>query len=168
MKNLLVTNYIFLTGVLERPAVPPNVEEVSYKLFVTGGSGVGKTATISRLAGNKSPSTYTETQGIMKTNVYWPVKIWDKIIMFKLHFWEAGENSSRKYSHITSACESKADGIVFMFSYMDKSSFSDLQQMMSKMLHGSEGPTGIVIGTRFVLFKKSLFPFYCFVNFEFC
>ena len=135
-------------GVLERPAVPPNVEEVSYKLFVTGNSGIGKTATISRLAGTKCPTAYTETQGIQKTNVYWPVKIWDKVIMFKLQFWEAGENSCRKYSHIKSACESKADGIVFVFSFMDKSSFADLPQSIGKFLHGNDGPTGIIIGSR--------------------
>lgn len=87
--------------------MPLNVEDVSYKLFLCGGSGVGKTATVARLAGTKYPTTYAETLGIQKTNVYWPVKIWEKIIMFKLQFWDAGDSSTRKYSHVQSACEAK-------------------------------------------------------------
>lgn len=97
----------FFPGILERPAVPSNVEDVSYKLFVSGSPAIGKTATIARLAGTKCPTTYAETLGIQKTNIYWPVKIWEKIIMFKLQFWDAGDNSTRKYSHILSACEAK-------------------------------------------------------------
>jgi len=92
---------------LERPAVSLNVEEVSYKICLFGGPGVGKSATVARLAGTKCPTSYCETIGITKTNVYWPVKIWEKIIMFKLQFWDAGDNSTRKYSHVISACESK-------------------------------------------------------------
>lgn len=130
--------------------MPPNVEEVSYKLFVTGPTGIGKTATISRLAGTKINSNYNETMGIQKTNVYWPVKIWEKIIMFKLQFWEAGETSTKKYSHILSSCEAKADGIVFVFSFTDKNSFSDLAHVMPKLLSSGDNPTPIVIGTRFV------------------
>lgn len=93
----------FLTGILEKPNLPSNIEEVSYKLFVCGRVGVGKTTAIARLAGIPCHSSYIETAGIRKTNVYWPVKIWDKTILFKLQFWDAGENSMRKYSHILAA-----------------------------------------------------------------
>lgn len=80
--------------------MPPSVEEVSYKLFVGGRVGVGKTTAIARLAGIPCQSSYIETAGIHKTNIFWPVKIWDKTILFKLQFWDAGENSMKKYSHI--------------------------------------------------------------------
>lgn len=96
--NFLLSNY---SGVLERPSLLSNIEEVSYKLFVSGRGGVGKTTAIARLAGVSCNSTYVETAGIQKTNVYWPVKIWEKTILFKLQFWDAGENSLRKYNHIS-------------------------------------------------------------------
>lgn len=76
------------------------MEEISYKLFFAGKAGGGKTATIARLAGTSLNPGYVETTGIRNTNIFWPVKIWDKIILFKLQCWDAGENSIRKYSHI--------------------------------------------------------------------
>ncbi|XP_047117243.1 ciliogenesis and planar polarity effector 2-like isoform X2 [Schistocerca piceifrons] len=87
-------------GILERPSIASNVEEVSYKLFVTGKSGIGKTATVARLAGSRCRVPHTETHGIQKSNIFWPVKIWDKIILFKLQIWDAGENAIKKYAHI--------------------------------------------------------------------
>lgn len=142
---------------LERPAVPSNVEEVSYKLFVSGNAGVGKTSTIARLAGLKCSSSYYETAGIQKTNVYWPVKIWEKIIMFKLQFWESGENSIKKYSHILSACQSKADAVVFVFSFADKSTFAELPNCVKTILEMGNEPTSVVIGTRLLLILNSYF-----------
>ncbi|GLH12677.1 REM2-and Rab-like small GTPase 1 [Gryllus bimaculatus] len=141
-------------GVLEKPNVPSSVEEVSYKLFVAGKAGIGKTSTVARLAGTKALSSYVETSGIRKTNIYWPVKIWDKIILFKLQFWDAGDHSMKKYSHILPACREKADGIVFIFSFMDTSSFNDLPQLMSKTIQQPENPTSIVIGTRYSLTNR--------------
>lgn len=85
---------------MDRPGLPSSIEEVSYKLHITGRSGVGKTATVARLSGIKCPSTYIETAGIRKTNIFWPAKIWDKIILFKLHFWDAGDNSIKRFSHV--------------------------------------------------------------------
>nr|CAD7460678.1 unnamed protein product [Timema tahoe] len=137
-------------GVLERPSVPSSIEEVSYKLFITGKSGVGKSATVARLAGaaTKHTNSYTETSGIRKSNLYWPVKIWDKIILFKLQFWDAGDNSIKKYSHILPACREKTDANIFVFSLMDSNSFLDLPQLMSKMTQDGDNPANIVIGTR--------------------
>lgn len=136
-------------GILEKPTCPSNVEEVSYKLFVVGKSGVGKTATVSRLAGNKSLSAYVETIGIRKTNIYWPVKIWDKVILFKLQFWDAGDNSIKKYSHILPVCKEKADAIVFVFSCSDESSFQELPQLINRFIKPGESPATIAIGTRY-------------------
>ncbi|XP_067014017.2 ciliogenesis and planar polarity effector 2 isoform X2 [Anabrus simplex] len=138
-----------VSGVLERPAIPASIEEVSYKLFIAGKSGVGKSATVARLAGLKFPSYYTETSGIRKSNIYWPVKIWDKVILFKLQFWDAGDSSIKKYSHILPACKEKADAIVFVFSFLDASSFVDLPQLMSKLSQPIESPASLVIGTRY-------------------
>jgi GTPase SAR1 family protein len=107
--NLIFTSseilfFFFFSGILDRPSLPSSIEEVSYKLHISGRSGVGKTATVARLHGIKCPSTYVETAGIRKSNIYWPVKIWDKIILFKLQFWDAGDNSIKKYSHILPVC----------------------------------------------------------------
>lgn len=35
----------------------------------------------------------------------WPTKIWDKIILFRLQYWEAGDSGVKKLSYIT--CEFK-------------------------------------------------------------
>lgn len=138
---------------LERPSVPSNVEEVSYKIFVVGNSGIGKTATVARLAGLKCSNTYYETSGIQKTNIYWPIKIWDKIIMFKLQFWDSGKNSIKKYGHILSACQSKTDAIVLVFSFMEKSSFADLPKTIAASAKACEDPAIVVIGTRLTIYK---------------
>lgn len=90
----------YFLGILERPPIPANIEEVCYKLFFVGKSGVGKTTSIARLAGTNVSSSYVETCGIRKTDIYWPVKIWDKTVLFKLQCWDAGDNSLKKYSHV--------------------------------------------------------------------
>lgn len=136
-------------GILDRPSLPSSIEEVSYKLHITGRAGVGKTATVARLYGIKCPNTYVETAGIRKSNIYWPVKIWDKIILFKLQFWDAGDNSIKKYSHILPACKDKVDAIMYVFSFLDHNSFAELPQQMSRMSQMGENPTNIVIGTRY-------------------
>jgi hypothetical protein len=101
--SLLKISNVF-SGILDRPSLPSSIEEVSYKLYITGRSCVGKTATIARLSGIKYLSTYVETAGIRKSNIFWPVKIWDKIIVFKLQFWDAGDNCIKRYSHILPVC----------------------------------------------------------------
>ncbi|GFG40219.1 hypothetical protein Cfor_09807 [Coptotermes formosanus] len=141
-------------GILDRPSLPTSIEEVSYKLHITGRSCVGKTATVARLSGIKYPSTYVETAGIRKSNIFWPVKIWDKIILFKLQFWDAGDNSIKRYSHILPACRDKADAIVYVFSFLDNSSFAELPQQISRMSQMGENPAHIVIGTRYNLGNK--------------
>lgn len=93
-----------LLGILEKPSLPSSIEEVTYKIFMIGRSGVGKTSVITRLAGFSEPNNYIETNGIKKTNVFWPVKIWDKVILFKLQFWDTSESSIKKYNHILPVC----------------------------------------------------------------
>ena len=56
------------SGLLERPPLSPHVEEASYKLFIAGKSGVGKTATVTKLTGNELPKTHCETPGNITGN----------------------------------------------------------------------------------------------------
>lgn len=53
------------TGLLERPVLPPSVviDTASYKIFVSGKSGVGKTALVAKLAGLEVPIVHHETTG---------------------------------------------------------------------------------------------------------
>lgn len=95
---------LYISGILEKPSLPSPIEEVTYKIFMIGRSGVGKTSVVARLAGILDSNNYTETSGIRKTNVYWPVKIWDKVVLFKLQFWDTSENSIKKYNHILPVC----------------------------------------------------------------
>jgi len=97
--------FLYIVGILERPLLPSSIEEVSYKIFMIGRSGVGKTSVVARLAGILDSNNYMETSGIRKTNVYWPVKIWDKVVLFKLQFWDTSESSIKKYNHILPVCE---------------------------------------------------------------
>lgn len=91
-----------LLGLLERPILQ-NVEEVSYKLFFVGKSGAGKSSTIARLAGiENNDGEYVETRGIRKSSIYWPVKVWDRIILFRLQCWDAGDRDIKKFGHILS------------------------------------------------------------------
>ncbi|XP_057601320.1 ciliogenesis and planar polarity effector 2 isoform X3 [Hippopotamus amphibius kiboko] len=54
-------------GLLERPVLPPPVaiDTASYKIFVSGKSGVGKTALVAKLAGLEVPMVHHETTGII-------------------------------------------------------------------------------------------------------
>ena len=53
------------SGLLERPVFPPPVaiDTASYKIFVSGKSGVGKTALVAKLAGLEVPVVHHETTG---------------------------------------------------------------------------------------------------------
>lgn len=97
LRQLALSNPL---GILERPPLSSSIEEVTYKIFLVGRSGVGKTSVVACLAGLLEPSNYTETNGIKKTNVFWPVKVWDKVVLFKLQFWDTSETSIKKYNHI--------------------------------------------------------------------
>uniref|UniRef100_A0A8D0HHY0 Ciliogenesis and planar polarity effector 2 n=1 Tax=Sphenodon punctatus TaxID=8508 RepID=A0A8D0HHY0_SPHPU len=139
-------------GLIERPVLSPQAaaDLVSYKVFVSGKSGVGKTALVARLAGLEVPSVHHETTGIQMTTVYWPVKLQnsDRPLFFKFCFWDCGEAALRKFDHILPACKEKADGILFLFSFTDRSSFDDLPSQFSRVTDGSENLVKIVIGTK--------------------
>ena len=56
---------LLVPGLLERPVLPPPVaiDTASYKIFVSGKSGVGKTALVAKLAGLEVPVVHHETAG---------------------------------------------------------------------------------------------------------
>lgn len=89
---------IIWVGILEKPDLQINYEEVSYKLFFIGKSGADKTRIVAELAGRTV--SHQDSHGIHKINIYWPTKIWDKIILFRLQCWEAGDSGIKKFSHI--------------------------------------------------------------------
>ncbi|NXW55120.1 CPLN2 protein, partial [Eurystomus gularis] len=92
LDSILHKNQRRVFALLERPLLPPTlaVSTVTYKLFVSGKSGVGKTALVAMLAGTPVPPIHHETLGIELTTVFWPAKIQasGRPVMFQLHFWD--------------------------------------------------------------------------------
>ncbi|CAL1543248.1 unnamed protein product [Lymnaea stagnalis] len=146
-------------GLLERPSLPSNfqVEDVNYKIAVVGKSGVGKTSTIARLSGHPVPSTHSETAGIQVTKMYWPVKIahLNKIVMMNLSLWDTGEIAVKKFDHILPACKSDVDGILFLFSFVDKGSWEEIPHLISRLTDPQDQLSKIVIGTKFDQYAHS-------------
>ncbi|KAK0161898.1 hypothetical protein PV327_008299 [Microctonus hyperodae] len=137
-------------GILERPPVPSSIEEVTYKIFMIGRPGVGKTSVIARFSGVINEQRIcSEISGIRRTIIYWPVKIWDKVVLFKLNFWDTSENSIKKYNHILPTCKDKVDAVCSVFSFQDMTSFTDIPYLMNSMSNIKERPANIVIGTKY-------------------
>lgn len=103
---------LFFAGVLEKPKIQVDFEEVSYKLFFIGKAGCEKNNFISELTGISVPSQ--DSNGIHKTNIYWPTKIWDKVILFRLQCWEAGDSGVKKFSHILPVSSNFNYSIIFL------------------------------------------------------
>lgn len=151
-------------GLLERPVFSNqlNVETVSYKLFVSGKAGVGKSSTIAKLTGHTVPMSHVETPGIVTSVAYWPGKLVEtnQVVLFKLHFWDAGENAIKKYDHILPACQDSVSAILFLFSFTDRPSFEDLRNQMTRLAQsapdtGGATPIKIVIGTKYDQYSHS-------------
>ncbi|XP_077998620.1 ciliogenesis and planar polarity effector 2-like [Glandiceps talaboti] len=138
-------------GLLERPSLSPQLylETVNYKIFVSGKAGVGKTATVAKLSGVEVPTAHSETPGILTSVVYWPAKVADRTLMFKFHFWDAGEQALKKFDHILPACKDKVDAVLFLFSFADRPSFEDLTNQMSRIVDPQESTLKIVVGTKY-------------------
>ncbi|XP_053546232.1 ciliogenesis and planar polarity effector 2 [Bombina bombina] len=139
-------------GLLERPVLSPQfpTDIARYKIFVSGKSGVGKTSLIAKLAGLEVPSIHHETTGIQTTCVYWPACLRDseRPVIFCFQFWDCGEAAIRKFDHIMPACKEKADAVLFLFSFTDRSSFEDVPALMSRTLSDDEAMARVVIGTK--------------------
>ncbi|XP_072887965.1 ciliogenesis and planar polarity effector 2 [Hemitrygon akajei] len=153
LASILRKNKRKVFGLLERPVFSPQSapDIASYKIFVSGKSGVGKTAAVAKFAGVEIPSLHHETTGIQTRTVYWPGKLVEsgRVIMFRFQFWDCSEASLKKFDHILAACKDKADAVLFLFSFTDRSSFDDLPSQMSRILHDSEKVVKIIVGTKF-------------------
>ncbi|NXT22403.1 CPLN2 protein, partial [Syrrhaptes paradoxus] len=92
LDSILAKNQRRAFGLLERPALSPSlaVPIVTYKLFVCGKSGVGKTALVATLGGSPAPPGHHETLGIEVTSVYWPAKprASGRPVIFQLQLWD--------------------------------------------------------------------------------
>ncbi|XP_059081141.1 ciliogenesis and planar polarity effector 2-like [Tigriopus californicus] len=137
-------------GYLERPILPPTVQVVHYKLFLSGKAGIGKSSLVSFLLGQAHWTSHLgETPGIKVTNVFWPTKIQTQLVLFHLSLWDAGETASKKYSHIQPVCQENSTGVIFVFAFNDRRSFEELDQQIPNL---SQAPTQIcpiVVGTKY-------------------
>ncbi|KAF7989596.1 hypothetical protein HCN44_008270 [Aphidius gifuensis] len=135
-------------GILEMPCLPPSIEEVvNYKIFMVGRDTTSVVARLSGIVGTNIINN--DINGIKKTIIYWPIKIWDKIILFKLNFWDTSENSIKKYNHILPACKDKVDAICSVFTFDDVTSFNDIPYLMNSMCNIKDKPANIVIGSKY-------------------
>ena len=93
--------FLFLPGFLEQPNVPPTIKLVTYKVYLTGRSGSGKTSLVSYLSGRPDWTTHQgETPGVRSTKVFWPARVQQQLVLFELDLWDSGDSSSKKYGHI--------------------------------------------------------------------
>ncbi|XP_059945005.1 ciliogenesis and planar polarity effector 2 isoform X2 [Mesoplodon densirostris] len=142
-------------GLLERPVLPPPVaiDTARYKIFVSGKSGVGKTALVAKLAGLEVPVVHHETTGIQTTVVFWPAKLQasDRVVMFRFEFWDCGESALKKFDHMLPACQENTDAFLFLFSFTDRASFEDLPGQLARVAGEAPGVVRMVIGSNFPL-----------------
>ncbi|XP_065061455.1 ciliogenesis and planar polarity effector 2-like isoform X2 [Rhopilema esculentum] len=134
--SILRRNRRRIFGLIETPNLPPkvNIEEVSYKIFLLGKAGVGKTSLVSKLVGTAIPSYHKETPGIQMSVVYWPAKLRNtqQLKIFKLIFWDAGETCLKKFDHIEKACKENADAVIYTFSLQNRTSWKDLEPLITR------------------------------------
>ncbi|KAJ7998460.1 hypothetical protein DPEC_G00205170 [Dallia pectoralis] len=146
-------------GILEAPVMPPNVpvDTVHYKIFISGKSGVGKSALAARLAGFNIPNMHYETTGIETTVVYWPVRLREsgRVLFFRLQLWDCGENALRRFDHLLPSCKEQVDAILFLFSFSDRASFDDLTNQIARGSEPCDRVVKLVVGTKFDLFMHT-------------
>jgi len=96
--------------------------------------GVGKTSLVCKLTGQEVPKSHKETPGIQMSMLYWPAKIQRtrKVVMFKLLFWDAGEQCLNKFNHILPACRKDADAVIFTFSFANKITWDELPALIAR------------------------------------
>ncbi|XP_041128977.1 ciliogenesis and planar polarity effector 2-like [Polyodon spathula] len=146
-------------GLLEAPVLPLQAaaDTVSYKVFVSGKSGVGKSALVAKLAGLEVPSMHYETIGIQTTVLYWPVKLRDngRVLLFRFQLWDCGENALRKFDHLLPACKDQTDAVLHLFSFTDRSSFDDLSNQITRISDSAGSNVKLVVGTKFDQFMHT-------------
>ncbi|XP_036426851.1 ciliogenesis and planar polarity effector 2 [Colossoma macropomum] len=146
-------------GLLETPVMPPHLkaDTVRYKVFISGKSGVGKTALSARLAGHHIPNLHYETTGIETSVAFWPVKLREsgRVLFFHFQLWDCGENAMRRFDHMLPSCKEQVDAILFLFSFTDHGSFEDISNQMSRITDPSDRVVRLVVGTKFDLFMHT-------------
>ncbi|XP_017334731.1 ciliogenesis and planar polarity effector 2 [Ictalurus punctatus] len=146
-------------GLLEAPVMPPHLKAdiVRYKVFLSGKSGVGKTALAARLAGLDMPKIHYETTGMETCGVFWPVKLREsgRMLFFHFQLWDCGESAMRRFDHMLPSCKEHVDAILFLFSFTDRGSFEDLSNQMSRITEPSDRLVRLVVGTKFDLFMHT-------------
>ncbi|XP_076870533.1 ciliogenesis and planar polarity effector 2 isoform X2 [Brachyhypopomus gauderio] len=152
-------HFAFLYGLLEAPVMPPNlkVDTVRYKVFISGKSGVGKSALAARLTGLEIPNLHYETTGMETSVVFWPVKLREtgRVLFFHFQLWDCGENVMRRFDHMLPSCKEHVDAILFLFSFTDHGSFEDISNQMSRLTDPSDRVVRLVVGTKFDLFMHT-------------
>lgn len=153
LASILHKNQRRVFGLLERPALPPalSVPTATYKLFVSGRSGVGKTALVAALLGSPAPTSHRETLGIEVSTLFWPAVPLgsERPVLFQLRFWDCGESALRKFEHLLPACREEADAVLLLFSFTDRASFEELPARLARVLQPSEDTLRVVVGTRY-------------------
>jgi len=122
---------------LEKPLlIDTNVDVFEYKIFLLGDSFVGKSSIAAKLSANVVAREYKETLGIQLSTVYWPAKLVEvsRTVLFKLQLWDCGHSASENFSHLLPALKDRADGVMLVFSFIDKSSFTQLPVNMTRLL----------------------------------
>lgn len=146
-------------GLLEAPVMAPSVvvDTANYRVFLSGKSGVGKTALAARLAGLSIPKLHYETTGIETTVIYWPVKLKEsgRALFIRLQLLDCGENALRRFDHLLPSCKEQVDAILFLFSFTDRASFDDLPNQITKGSEANDRVVKLVVGTKFDLFMHT-------------
>lgn len=142
-------------GFLESPATNLFTGEISYKVFVCGRTGSGKSTTIANASGRFGLENSTETTGIQVNTVYWPVLIQETkaAVLFKISFWDVGESVLNSYNHILPSCMEEVDCIVYTFSMINKSMWDDLPKLMTR-IDAPDNVLKIAVGTKMDLVKN--------------
>ncbi|XP_039553429.1 ciliogenesis and planar polarity effector 2 isoform X2 [Passer montanus] len=154
LDSILHKNQRRTFGLLERPALPPAlaVPTVTYKLFLAGRSGVGKTALVAWLGGTPVPPAHHETLGIEVTTLFWPAKPRgsSRPVLFQLQLWDCGDGALRRFEHLLPACKEEADAALLLFSFTDRASFEELPALMGRVLGPEDSHlVRVVVGTKY-------------------
>jgi len=143
------TGHRRLYGSLEYPNIPPSIECSEYKVFLVGESGVGKSAAAAWMAGLPGWNRQSgESPGLRVTTVYWPAKVNNNLIFFKLNVWDGGDGAVKKYGHVYPACKEGAHGVLPIFSFTDKNSWLEIPAILNRTILPQDSITPIVIGNR--------------------
>uniref|UniRef100_G3UIS4 Ciliogenesis and planar polarity effector 2 n=1 Tax=Loxodonta africana TaxID=9785 RepID=G3UIS4_LOXAF len=138
-------------GLLERPMLPPSVavDTASYKIFVSGKSGVGKTALVAKLAGLEVPIVHHETTVPSHWAMIDPSCCSARDCAFTIRLSSSGAGQCVCQPFHPQACQEKADAFLFLFSFTDHASFVDLPGQLARVAGQVPGAVRIVIGSKF-------------------